>query len=111
MLAAQPAVTDAFEVAEDPVTFLGEHREFGAILERLVEGGFIVFADSLAGNCFRGDDTMSRPVDVGVGKAGIERQDGGYQHKAALIQYTRGRRKSSAEQAASAASMKLANEA
>ena len=77
MLAAQPAVTDAFEVAEDPVAVLGEDREFGAVLEGLVEGRFVVLADPFAGDGFVGDDAMPRPGDVGIGQAGIETQDGG----------------------------------
>src|SRR5262245_28447960 len=50
VLTAQPAVTDALEVTENPVAVLGEHREFGAILERLVERGLVIFADPLAGD-------------------------------------------------------------
>jgi hypothetical protein len=30
VLAAQPAITDASEVAEDPVAIFGKHCEFGA---------------------------------------------------------------------------------
>ena len=79
MLAAQPAVTDALEMAEDPVAVLGEYREFSTILEWLVERRFVLFADPLAGNGFVRNDAMPRPGDVGMGQAGIETQDGGDQ--------------------------------
>ena len=74
VLAAQPAVADAFEVAEDPVAVLGENREFGTVLQGLVEGRFVVLADSFAGDGFVGDDAMTRPGDVGIGQAGVETQ-------------------------------------
>ena len=77
VLAAQPAVADAFEVAEDPVAVLGEDRELGAVLQGLVEGRFVVLADPFAGDGFVSDDAMPRPGDVGIGQAGIEAQDGG----------------------------------
>ena len=82
MVAAQPAVADALEVAEDPVAVLGEDREFGAVLERLVEGRFIVLADPLAGDRFGGHYAMPRPGDFGIGQAGIQTQNGGNDRRA-----------------------------
>ena len=73
VLPAQPAVANAFEVAEDPVAVLGEDGEFRAIFQGLVEGRFVVFADPFAGDGFADDDAMVRPGDVGVVKPSIER--------------------------------------
>ena len=69
MLAAQPAIPDAFEVAENPVAVFGENGELGAIFQRLVESRFVVLADPFAGDRFVGDDTVPRPRDVGQRRA------------------------------------------
>src|SRR5258708_3988904 len=63
-------------MAENPVSIFRQDCEFGAILERLVEGRFVVFADSLAGDCFPRDNGVVRTVNVSPGQPGVDAQDG-----------------------------------
>jgi hypothetical protein len=68
-------------MVEDPIMVLGEDGEFGAVVERPIEGGVIVLTNSAAGDRLVGDDASTRQGDFPVRHAGIETKDGGADHE------------------------------